>query len=125
MAIGTAGAVHAQGLSTPEPVAADPVATPSTPVARAGDSASVPAVMAAAIAAPVSQRLAVQRPRGDVPFIVPPAAVSTARLKEPRTLMIIGGAAFVAGAIIGGTPGTLILVGGTVTGLYGLYKYVQ
>jgi hypothetical protein len=39
--------------------------------------------------------------------------------------MIVGGAAFVAGAIIGDTAGTLFMVGGAAVGLYGLYQYLQ
>ena len=41
------------------------------------------------------------------------------------TLMIIGGAALVGGAIIGGSGGTIIMVGGVVCGAIGLYKYLQ
>lgn len=40
-------------------------------------------------------------------------------------LMILGGAALITGAIIGGTPGTIIMVGGAVVGLYGLYVYLD
>ena len=41
------------------------------------------------------------------------------------TMMIIGGAALVAGALIGGSGGTIIAVGGVVVGAIGLYKYLQ
>lgn len=44
---------------------------------------------------------------------------------KPVALMIVGGAAIVVGAIIGGTAGTLFMVGGAVAGLYGLYQYLQ
>ncbi|HEY7860686.1 MAG: hypothetical protein ACHQRL_07705 [Gemmatimonadales bacterium] len=40
-------------------------------------------------------------------------------------LMILGGAALITGAIIGGTPGTIIMVGGAAVGLYGLYVYLD
>lgn len=40
-------------------------------------------------------------------------------------LMILGGAALITGAIIGDTPGTIIMVGGAVVGLYGLYVYLD
>lgn len=40
-------------------------------------------------------------------------------------LMIVGGAAFVAGALIDGDAGTLIMVGGAAIGLYGLYLYLN
>ena len=40
-------------------------------------------------------------------------------------LMIVGGAALIGGAIIGGTPGTIVMIGGAAVGLYGLYHYLQ
>jgi hypothetical protein len=40
-------------------------------------------------------------------------------------LMIVGGAAFIAGLIIGGGAGTAIAIAGAAIGLYGLYLYLQ
>jgi hypothetical protein len=40
-------------------------------------------------------------------------------------LMIVGGAAMVAGAVIDGDAGTIFLVGGAVIALWGLYNYLQ
>lgn len=40
-------------------------------------------------------------------------------------LMIVGGAALVAGLLIGDDAGALLAVGGAVVGLYGLYQYVR
>jgi hypothetical protein len=40
-------------------------------------------------------------------------------------LMIVGGAAFLAGAVIGGDAGTIIMIGGAAVGLYGLYICVS
>lgn len=40
-------------------------------------------------------------------------------------LMIVGGAAMVAGAIIDGDAGTIFLIGGAVIALWGLYNYLQ
>jgi hypothetical protein len=40
-------------------------------------------------------------------------------------MMVVGGAAIIIGAIIGGPAGVLIAVGGAVVGLYGLFNYVQ
>jgi hypothetical protein len=40
-------------------------------------------------------------------------------------MMIVGGAALVVGAVVGGTPGTIIMVGGGVIGLVGLFRYLQ
>ena len=44
---------------------------------------------------------------------------------RPVALMIVGGAAIVIGAVIGGDVGTLFMVGGAVAGLFGLYQYLQ
>jgi hypothetical protein len=51
-------------------------------------------------------------------------AGSTSR-SQSRAMMIVGGAGLIVGAIIGGTPGTIVMVGGAVVGLLGLYEYVQ
>jgi hypothetical protein len=40
-------------------------------------------------------------------------------------LMIVGGAAILAGLLIGGGAGTAIAVAGAVAGLYGLYLYLK
>lgn len=48
-----------------------------------------------------------------------------ANMGQAKALMIVGAAAFVAGAIIGDTPGTIIMVGGAAVGLVGLYQYLQ
>lgn len=44
---------------------------------------------------------------------------------QATALMIVGGAAFLAGALISGDAGTIIMVGGAAVGLYGLYLYLQ
>jgi hypothetical protein len=41
------------------------------------------------------------------------------------TLMIIGGAAIVAGALVGGSGGTVLILGGVGVGAYGLYLYTR
>jgi uncharacterized membrane protein YiaA len=40
-------------------------------------------------------------------------------------MMIVGGAALVVGAVIGGQAGTIVMVGGAVIGLVGLWNYLQ
>ena len=49
----------------------------------------------------------------------------TTNRNQAQAMMIVGVAALIAGAIIGDTPGTIIMVGGTVVGLIGLYEYLQ
>ena len=41
------------------------------------------------------------------------------------TLMIIGGGAIVAGALVGGSSGTLLILGGVGLGAYGFYLYTR
>jgi hypothetical protein len=52
-----------------------------------------------------------------------------AALREPTSanvaLMIVGGAALVLGAVIGGDEGTIIMIGGGGVGLLGLYRYLR
>lgn len=53
------------------------------------------------------------------------ATPQRAGLGQPAAMMVVGLAGLVAGAIIGGDPGTIIMVGGAVVGLIGLWQYLQ
>ena len=55
----------------------------------------------------------------------PTLAANHANLGQARAMMIVGVAGLIAGALIGDTPGTIIMVGGAVIGLVGLYDYLQ
>ena len=54
-----------------------------------------------------------------------PALFQGGRTSRGVPLMIVGGAALLLGAIIGGDPGTIVMVGGAGIGLYGLYLFLQ
>jgi hypothetical protein len=56
---------------------------------------------------------------------VPGALDLRQALRRSETLMIVGGAIFLAGAIIGDDAGTIIMIGGAGIGIYGLYLYLQ
>jgi hypothetical protein len=60
---------------------------------------------------------------------LPMNAVAPARgsagVGQPEALMIVGGAAILVGAVIGGDAGDIFMIGGAVVGLVGLYKYLQ
>jgi len=57
------------------------------------------------------------------------AAATQARRRSGMSndvvLMLVGGAAMIAGAIIGGDAGTIFMVSGGIVGLWGLYNYLQ
>ncbi len=109
------------------------------------DSASAPAagtrdsivLTAMPIAAPVSQEAPVARSGAPMTGLRSAAhvretagplrvnAANHANLGQSRAMMVVGAAALITGAIIGGDPGTIIMVGGAVIGLYGLYTYLQ
>lgn len=54
-----------------------------------------------------------------------PAARGSAGLGQNEAMMIVGGAAILVGAIVGGDAGDVFMIGGAIVGLYGLYKYLQ
>lgn len=68
-------------------------------------------------------------PRFTLPASAAPAALTPAPARRPfgfpQTLMIVGGATLLTGAIIGDDAGTVLMVGGAVVGLYGLYLYLR
>jgi len=85
------------------------------------------------VGGPAAARLFVTLPRvstasshpgaGDDPFMA--QRLRRGRKAEGTTLMIIGGAAFVSGLVIGGTGGTVLAVGGIGVGAYGIYLFVN
>jgi hypothetical protein len=52
-------------------------------------------------------------------------AAANANLGSSKAMMGVGLGALIVGAIIGGTPGIIIMVGGALVGLKGLYDYLQ
>ena len=64
-------------------------------------------------------------PESSAELKVSSAAQRRAGLGQPVALMVVGGAALLAGLIIGDDAGTVIAVGGALVGLYGLYEYLQ
>lgn len=56
---------------------------------------------------------------------LPPIPPGGGRMSDGPALMIVGGVGMFVGAVVGGDPGTIITVGGGVTGLIGLYRYLR
>ncbi|MGK2934230.1 MAG: hypothetical protein ACSLFE_03170 [Gemmatimonadaceae bacterium] len=97
-------------------------------------------VLLVSVAAPVSaQSLADRAPAGPTvqaaragitaPSSAAPASNDARQLETPSresaALMIVGGAALLAGLLIGGGAGTALALGGALVGLYGLWMYVR
>lgn len=54
-----------------------------------------------------------------------PLPASGKQLGEAKAEMIVGGAAVVVGALIGGDGGSVLMFGGAIVGLYGLWNYLK
>ena len=58
------------------------------------------------------------------PIGAPPVIQNRSSNRNSVALMAVGGAALVVGAVIGEDAGTLVMLGGAVVGLYGLYLFL-
>lgn len=97
----------------PAPVPASVPATSSSAAASASPASAVRAV-------PVGVQASTDANR---PLVV--NADTRVGAGQNVALMGVGAAALVIGAVVGGTGGTLLAVGGAVVGLYGLYRFLQ
>lgn len=94
-------------------LALTPTAAVAAPVAPTAEPTAGPTLNAASVA---------------VRHVESPVTAAPARhggYGQPVALMVVGGAAFITGLIIGDDAGTAIAVGGAVVGLVGLYQYLQ
>ena len=91
----------------------------------------------AAVVAPVAQTDSAVDARGprlaaarvavhaeSTPIGAPPLIQNRRSNRNSVALMAVGGAALVIGAVIGDDAGTLVMLGGAVVGLYGLYLFL-
>lgn len=91
----------------------------------------VPAIASAQAAAGPTREAAIAGIRANVPTEDLTAQESADRaahgggLGTGGALMIVGGAAFIAGLIIGGGAGTALAVGGVLVAAYGLYVFLK
>jgi hypothetical protein len=94
--------------------------------AQLASTQPAPASPAAAVAprGPMLQAAAIS-PRLELSSEAEMAAAARRRFGTSQTLMIVGGATLLAGAIIGGDAGTIMMVGGAGIGIYGLYLYLH
>ena len=116
--------------------------SPSTPrIVNVRHLLTTAVVLATAAAAPSARAQASETPGASGPTVhaasaavrpdlrmdagTPRALDLRQQLRRSETLMIVGGAIFLAGAIIGDDAGTIIMIGGAGIGIYGLYLYLQ
>jgi hypothetical protein len=111
-----AAPLAAQNAQATDTAAAVPVAAPAP-------AASVDVVQ------PVSFAPTIDGTRVGVTMLASaaPKAFVPHREHESRsvTMMIVGGAILVVGAVVGGQAGTIIMVGGGAVGIIGLIRYLQ
>jgi len=96
------------------------LASPAT--AQQSVAANVPAAASAASFAPTlsAVRFGITDPT-DQPTALNSTAARAMGRREGRVLALVGGAAVIAGVLIGDTGGTVIAISGAAIGLYGLY----
>ncbi len=114
-------ATHAQAASSNAAVDSARV-SPDSAVIAATNS---PAIAAAAGASLTGLRAGVHAKETARPDRPAATAAESKHIGQDQAMMVVGLAGLIAGAIIGGAPGTIIMVGGAVVGLVGLYNYLQ
>jgi len=55
----------------------------------------------------------------------PPMTAPVPATGNSPAMMIVGGVALLVGAVIGGSSGTIIMIGGGLLGLFGLWNYLR
>ena len=105
-------------LTVARPAAAQDIALAPAPVA-----APAPTATAEPVVGPTLTSATVAVRHAEVPVATAPAR--RGGYGQPVALMVVGGAALLAGLIIGNGAGTAIAVGGAVVGLVGLYQFLQ
>jgi hypothetical protein len=105
---------------------AAPASAQWKPVADAGPVRDVPAALATTSLphfALVSGGDRSEVEASAATFVAPPLP-GVERTSTDVALMIVGGAALILGSVIGDDAGAMMMVGGGVVGLVGLYQYL-
>ena len=101
------------------------VQTPAVPAADAAQVAAPAAIVERASMAPTFSNAAVGV-RANVAVPADPITpVPQGGQGRNPAMMIVGGVALLVGAVVGGDEGTIIMIGGGILGLYGLWRYLQ
>lgn len=110
--------------------------------AQNAQAADVPTVQAPSVAANSPQPATTAAPERSISFVPTAANASVGvhasaatshgayqpeheHMSNSVTMMIVGGAVLIVGAVVGGTPGTIIMIGGGTVGIIGLIRYLQ
>jgi hypothetical protein len=106
----------AQQLNAPVAAATSVTTTvvADAPIATVSDAPRGPLMKDAAVGVRLDAR--------NAPLAVPPKFQATGR--NPA-MMIVGGAALIVGAVVGGQAGTIVMIAGGIIGLVGLWNYLQ
>jgi len=115
---------RAMQAAAPDTVAriALPVVTP-VPIANAVAAGSPATAPGALTPAGVTRRMTAADMTARVN--VPASYVLGTDGSKSSAMMVVGGAALLVGAIVGGKAGTTVMIGGGVLGLVGLWNYLQ
>jgi hypothetical protein len=106
--------------------AAPLVAQGVTPVATPVDTAVAATIEAAPVShAPTVANASVGIQRVVSNDVTPATPQPQGSVGRNPAMMIVGGVALIAGAVIGGESGTIIMIGGGLLGLYGLWQYLK
>ncbi len=63
--------------------------------------------------------------RAMTPTAPVPTEPEEGHMRHSVALMIVGGTILLVGAVVGGQPGTIIMIGGGTVGIIGLVRYLQ
>ena len=105
--------------TTPPVVSARGIA--STPSVQLGNAAAIDRALFLAPARATTESHARQR----APAVAAFRAAESSRVSSSTAMMIVGGAGLIVGGVVGGKAGTVIMVGGGVVGLAGLWNYLR
>jgi hypothetical protein len=129
-------AVTAVAAPTWEPLAAQNapqdtagITTPIAPIVSARPIPSTSSMDGASIDRSLLSETARMGARSEARQLVPTApmfrAAESSSAATSKTMMIVGGAGLIVGAVVGGAPGLVVMVGGSVVGLVGLLNYLK
>jgi hypothetical protein len=119
--------IHRWSLTVAAALAlATPASAQWKPVANAAPVPHVAAAFAATSGPELAPMQSSTTPalEASVPSFVAPPLPGVERTSTDVALMIVGGAALILGSVIGDDAGAMMMVGGGVVGLVGLYQYL-